>query len=252
MIKELESNPFSEEVDSLLRKLYALGMDWLVVEYKGRKWTIHKDRLVSFIGMGLGDRPIKSIIEKKGSLIRDEEDLPEGKILLLDKDGLRISKYSGNDKEEELPPWWSVPLPLVCIKNKGVTPNPKASNCFGRIVLTEKDRKSLASDGELIISREGKRIYLSRMEGDFFLVEDVSGDFSLAEDVGWWAAVGRALFDRLESRGFSVERRERMDQAEDGSELITCSWDKEVLGYLEIRDKENEGLQIEARRDEGR
>lgn len=231
-------SPFSEEVDSLLRKLYALGMDWLVVDLNGREWAIHKDRLVSFIAMGLGSESIESMLEKKGSLIKSEEDGPKGKVLFLDKKGLRIEDYT--DKESELPPWWSVPLPLVCIKSQKAVLNPRASDCFGSIALTDRDRRSLTSRGELIISVKDKRIYLSRMEENFYLAEDVSGDFSLAEDVGWWAAVGKALFERLRSQGFSVERKDRKDRTDDGSETVVCSWDREIMGYLKIRKKKRD------------
>ncbi|MDD4835699.1 MAG: hypothetical protein PHU72_01160 [Dethiosulfovibrio sp.] len=222
----------SMEVDGLLRKLYEVGADWLVVESRGDRWFLHKDRLISFIGMGLGETSIASVLrDKVPSLRADAPDVPIGKSVFLDENGLSMFEP---EKVESRPSWWEVPIPLVFMGGDGLDLNPKARDVFGMLEIPKKDVSAAIQNGEHLVSLMGKRIYLSRLEGFFFVAEDVSGDFSLAEDVGWWASVGRALWDRLIDKGFKVSKRERMDQIDGGSEMVTCRWDKEVLGYLEI------------------
>ncbi|WP_085543496.1 hypothetical protein [Dethiosulfovibrio salsuginis] len=220
----------SMEVDELLRKLYETGVDWLVVDWNERRWSIHKDRLVSFIGMGLGEWSIKSILEKKSSCLKGEVDGDfTGKAVFLSEGGIDRSPKESLKR----PVWWEVPIPIV----RMVTPlelNPKAEALLGGIKIGPKDRAMAVSQGKHLLSCGGLSIFLSKLEGDFFMAEDVSGDCSLAEDVGWWASVGKALWDRLIEKGFQIVKKDRMDQVGDCSEMVTCRWDRDVLGYLEI------------------
>lgn len=220
----------SMEVDELLRKLYETGADWLVVD-NGRRWPIHKDKLVSLIGMGLGEWPIKSILEKKSSCLRTKDvDSISERFVLLSHDGVTVL----DGESADLPLWWEVPIPVVRISKDGVEQNTRSEKLFGEMAISKKDIALLLDQGEAMVSCGGSRLFISRLEGDFFTVEDVSGDLSLAEDLGWWASVGKALWERLLDKGFKVTKKDRMDQVEDSSELVTCRWDRDVLGYLEI------------------
>lgn len=223
----------STEVDELLRKLYEVGVDWLVVESHGERWFLHKDRLISFIGMGLGESSIASVLKDKGPSLKNEpQDISIERSVLLDEKGLNMLEPG---MARARPAWWDVPMPIIFMGDV-LDLNPKARDVFGSLEVPKKDVAAAIKNGEHLMSFMDKRIFLSRLEGLFFLAEDVSGDFSLAEDVGWWASVGRALWERLTDKGFTIFKRERMDQIDNGSEMVTCRWDKDVLGYLEIVD----------------
>lgn len=224
--------PLSMEVDELLRKLYEAGVDWLVVESGGDRWFVHKDRLISFIGMGLGESSIVSVLkERKSASKARSDDVPLGKAVFLNEKGLGFFEF---DRPEDRPVWWKVPMPLVCISGEKIDLNPKAEEVLGDFKISKKDRAIVIKKGEHLITSRNRRIFLSRLEGAFFVAEDVSCDFSVAEDVGWWASVGKALWERLVDKGFKVIKRDHMDQIDNRSEMITCRWDKEVIGYLEL------------------
>jgi hypothetical protein len=226
---------FSVPVDELLRKLYSLRIDWVVVEKRKKKIVLHKERLISFMGMGLGDSPLEDVL--KGKRFSSFEDIPQGeKVLFLDEKGGRIEDFDREPPDAPVTPsWWSVPLPIVKIDG-GAELNEKAAALFGRLSLTAKEIKSLGEKGEALLSKGKKRVYLSEIEGPYYLAEDVSGEISMAEDIGWWAAVGRALAERLRREGKDLVRRDRMSQAEVDNELLPCRWENDLLGYLEIKD----------------
>ncbi len=229
----------SISVEEALRRLYGHRADWLLVEGNGGRWTLRKERLVAFMGMGLGEASIVDVLMERGCPAKDES-LIGSPVLVLDGHGFRLIQMDEHvqviekGQNEELPDWWHVPLPLIAVFRNKITANRRMLQEFGALLIPSQDIRFLEVKGTLLLAHGERRLYLSRLEGHFYLVEDVRCDVSLAKDIGGWAAVGHTLWDRAERRGEVLVRLDRMADGKDEAEILPCRWENELLGYIEI------------------
>lgn len=229
-------------VDDILRQLYVLGLNWLVVEDEGRRWVLHKEKLIAYIGMGLAGEPVLDVLAEKGKpLLNEPVELEDKKVLLISQGKSSVKVWDELlNTVPDLPPWWEVPVPVVRINRESLDLNEEALSLFPEISLSSSEIKILIEKGELIYSlNETDRLFLHRMKGSYFFVEDIGKDLSVAEDIGWWSSVGKALVERLRRENYNVERVNNglFDRSDEKSEFLPCGWNGELLGYLKIYKK---------------
>ena len=234
-------------VGEILRALYFYGADYLMFVHEKNERLMHKEQLVALLEQGrekatLEDLSSITLTEPLSARMKIEDISPELPMLLFKDDALSLTLFSDyregklRDSMAELPDWWSVPLPLIHIKDNRISLNDRGRALIpgGVASLTGKIERIR---GERILTvrwkKQEKTFALESLSEDIYLLEDISGDFEMAEDLIWWAAVGRAFVRRMEENGLSVKRLLPDETAPSGSaEVIPCSWDGELVGKL--------------------
>jgi hypothetical protein len=246
----------SSTVQEILRALYFYGTDYIMSVMGRRERLVHKEQLVAMLEQGKESSTLENIMSvvltEPMSAKTQIENVPQETALLVFRQDhsslpgtlsrMTFEEYRGQKiKESELafPEWWEVPLPMLHILGDRVFLNDSAYD------LVSGDAQALADQidrikRDRIIALKGKKhertFSLRQLTDEDFLMEDISGDFEMAEDLIWWASVGRTLFRRMEENGLILKRLTPLeDSPKDSAEVISCSWEGELLGRLAIK-----------------
>ncbi|HQF92089.1 MAG TPA: hypothetical protein PL162_08465 [Synergistaceae bacterium] len=233
-----------------LRALFLLGADGIQLKGEdGSRIVLAKEHLIVLLERGLGDETLGALArhpewcrpyrESRGALS------PEMRIIQLEPEGrpegdalTELEKFHGDG--EEVPCWWSIPLPLLAQRKDRVMLNRHGQGLFPEASPTLGDvHRALARDHLMSWpdqeGKSAKTFLLVPLTEEVFLLEDVSSDMALAEDVAWWAAVGKALLAYNEARGYRIRLWRGVASPPEflsNEEAISCQWEGQFLGSL--------------------
>lgn len=240
-------------VGEILRALYFYGADYIILT-KGRKdRLLHKEQLVALLEQGRDEATLEDLmtmnLNEPLAAKMQIEDIPQDTGLLVfvqpGKGGagglsrMNFGEYREQKIKESMivmPDWWGIPLPLFHTDDDRVFLNETAQGLVmggASALLGQLDR--IVRDRIATVKAEGvERTYsFAPLSENTYFIEDISGDFEMAEDLVWWAAVGKAFIQRMESNGLQVKRLSPYEEPpKNAAEVIDCSWEGELVGRL--------------------
>lgn len=234
-------------VGEILRALYFYGADYLMFICDKKERLLHKEQLVALLEQGrdkvtLEDLSSITLTEPLSARMKIEDISPELPLLLFKDEALSLTTFELYreskimEARSVLPEWWSVPLPLLHVKEGRISLNERAHALIpGGISSLSGKADKIKSERIITVrwKKQERTFALESLSEDTYLMEDISGDFEIAEDLLWWAAAGRAFVRRMEENGLSVRRLLPDEAAPSGcAEVIPCSWDGELVGKL--------------------
>ncbi|MDR3255021.1 MAG: hypothetical protein LBT31_05600 [Synergistaceae bacterium] len=236
-------------VQEIMRALYFYSADYIMVLIGKNERLLHMDQLVALLDQGKETATMENLpsVVLKGPLVSrmSMEDIPPSSPLLVFSNGELSGTTFEAFREKRirentvfLPGWWSVPLPLLHMKDDRLSLNDAALKLIpgGAKSLTRQMNK-IKNDKMIVIKEKKKErtFSLSPLGDNTFFIEDISGDFEMVEDLVWWAAIGSAFVRRMEGNGLIVRRVAPHAESPEGAvEVIPCSWDGELVGKLAI------------------
>jgi hypothetical protein len=240
-------------VQEVLRALFFYGPDYIMIKMGRRERLVHKEQLVALLELGREMATIEEIMsvvlhEPMSARMHLEDIPPDTPLLVFAQHGggssgglsrMTFEEFRERRIKESavaLPDWWDAPLPLLYADSERVSLNDacaKLMPCDAHTLARQSERML----GEKMVTvrdkKEERTFSLAPLDENVFLVEDISGDFEMAEELVWWAAVGKAFFRRLEENGAVIRRLSPYETPPEGAaEVVSCSWDGELIGLL--------------------
>lgn len=238
-----------------IRSLFFYGAEYLAVSEGSGEFLCHKDALIALLERGDGVESLGQLVLKngsdsiKGKMSLETEPLDK-RVLILDSTGLHCETLLDFrqsrliQKEETLPSWWGIPLPMLKYSNRQAKLNPRA----GELISVHGENLDplvarAIADRDMVLqlpeSFGGKAFAMTMIDRDVFFLEDISGDAEMAEKLVWWAAVGRAFVNRMEKNGLMIHQHQEPDSVPEGAlEVLSCCWEENPLGFISITQKE--------------
>jgi hypothetical protein len=247
----------------LLRTLYRMRLDYCVLPPMGDFANVivfTKDQLISLIERGNSDASIAEIpkrvaqgLFKPVAIFRSDSSFndfvskegfaePERlQALVVEEEGAKISslKEALAPRVPEFPAWWEAPMPFAMCGYGKLHVNRTAMLMFGPD-LKRMSVHDIPDKNEFLVTLEGGSsrcsVTFRRLEGDIFALEDSTSDIEAAEEVTWWAAIGKAWVATLDREKRPYRRCDKEEaesiRAADGSLVLSCDWEGELLGYF--------------------
>lgn len=236
-------------LSSLLRNLYIHSVEHCAPLVRGESAIVTKDQLISILERGYGEKKVRDIPRLLSSsaalkdMVRKNLLKDRTPVLAVDEDGFEILPAkslsfgvpSGSFREN-VPSWWNAPLPFVSVEGGKIALNGKARSLLANISL-EALSDNTSGEKEFVLEQSSGTFLFREIAPTVYLVEDVSSDVASAREISWWAAVGKAFVEKLETEGKIAERSELSPPLEAGAaaESLPCLWEGKTLGYLLIR-----------------
>ena len=238
-----------------IRSLFYYGAEFLAVFEGSGEFLSHKDALIALLERGYGGESLGHLVLKNGSdsiqgkMSLETEPLDK-RVLVLDSTGLRCETLLDFRqsrlirREEALPIWWDIPLPLLRYSNRQAKLNPRA----GELIFAQGENLDplvarAIADRDMVLQLPedwgGGAFAMTMIDRDIFFLEDISGDAEMAEKLVWWAAVGQAFVHRMEKNGLTIHQHKEPDSVPEGAlEVLPCCWEENPLGFISITQKE--------------
>lgn len=227
-------------IDEALCLLFRHKAAGLFLYLDGNPIYIRQEELIAAMERGFGGSSLGYWLKKSHRSASELKDFsPDESIVLMEGASCRLVKAVDlkGAAAGEMHSWMDLPFPLIHRSAAGeLSMNGVAENLFEGKIMPSSLFDQALKEREALYFVNDKPFLLRHLGYGYFTLEEIDEEVELAQEIIWWAAVGKALSERLEGQDVEVKRLpENFPLNGVDGELLLCSWGNTPLGYLLLK-----------------